>query len=451
MALLTNTYSALSPSRRRGLLLGALAIVLVTAGALWWVLSSRQALLFGDLKESDAAEVSAALDEWKVPHSYTDDGSGILVEQSQVHPLRMRLVSAGIPKGGHVGFELFDHSELGVTEFAQRISYQRALQGEIERTIATIPGVQNVRVHLSIRRPGMFLAEDGESKASVAVALAPGARLDARQVAGIRNLVAAAVDGLKADSVIVVGPSGLQLSGGEAEGADAAGERGGAARTLAAQYESDIRKLLANAPGGENAAVSVNVQMNFDKVRKTSERVVDAPGQGAGPVVRRSASSDKAAEGAGSGLLSEQVEYAHGTDKEEVTKATGRIERISVAVVLAAPVDAVQQQHLQRLVAAAVGVDPARGDVVEIGVLPTPARRSASGAASVPVSRSAVRSSPLQAGGIPMLVAVLVGLAGLLVGLLAGWLMARRTRYLSPRESEAAATQIRAWLAVAPK
>jgi len=407
--------------------------------------------LFGDMKESDAAEVSAALDEWKVPHSYTDDGSGILVEQSQVHPLRMRLVSAGIPKGGHVGFELFDHSDLGVTEFAQRISYQRALQGEIERTIATIPGVQNVRVHLSIRRPGMFLAEDGESKASVAVALAPGARLDARQVAGIRNLVAAAVDGLKADSVVVVGPSGLQLSGAEADGGEAASERGSAARTLAAQYESDIRKLLANAPGGENAAVSVNVQMNFDKVRKTSERVVDAPGQGAGAVVRRSASSDKATEGAGNGLLNEQIEYAHGTDKEEVTKATGRIERISVAVVLAAPVDASQQQHLQRLVAAAVGVDAARGDVVEIGVMPAPARVSASGTALVPASRSIVRSAPLQRGGIPMLVAVFAGLAGIAVGLLAGWLMARRARYLSPRESEAAATQIRAWLAVAPK
>ncbi|MFC0156274.1 flagellar basal-body MS-ring/collar protein FliF [Xanthomonas dyei] len=444
------TYSAMPPTRRVGLFVAAGILLLLTAAAIWWALAPRQAVLFGQLKQADAAEVSAALDEWKVPHSYTPDGSAILVEQGQVHPLRMRLVSAGIPKGGHVGFELFDTNEFGVTEFAQRINYQRALQGEIERTIATIPGVEAVRVHLSIRRPGVFLAEDSQSKASVAVSLVPGATLTAKQVSGIRDLVASAVDGLAPDAVVVVGPTGLQLGGGANDAAS--GTQGDLARQLGADYERDIRKILEAQSSTAGASISVNVALNFDKVRTTSERTLVAPGQDHGTVVRRSTSSDRTADGGNGAVLNEQVEYAHGTEKQEVTRATGRVERISVAISVRQPLTDIEQQRLQRLVMAAIGGDAARGDVVEIGVgAPSlagqPANRPTSAVRDT--DRSVITTSDAvsvwQSGLLTWLLAAIF--ISLTVGLLIGRAIARsRGKRLSREQSEQAAQHIRAWL-----
>ncbi|QJD70184.1 flagellar M-ring protein FliF [Xanthomonas campestris pv. badrii] len=440
----------MTPARKVGLFIAVGSLLLLTAAAIWWALVPREALLLGELKQTDAAEISAALDEWKVPHSYTADGSGILVEQNQVHPLRMRLVSAGVPKGGHVGFELFDTNEFGVTEFAQRINYQRALQGEIERTIATIPGVDAVRVHLSIRRPGVFLAEDSQSKASVAVSLVPGAALTAKQVSGIRDLVASAVDGLTPEAVVVVGPTGLQL-GGSANDA-AGGAQGDLARQLGADYERDIRKILEAQPSTAGASISVNVALNFDKVRTTSERMLVAPGQDHGTLVRRSSSSDRAADGGSGAVLNEQVEYAHGTEKQEVTRATGRVERISVAIAVHQPLTDVEQQRLQRLVMAAIGGNAGRGDVVEIGVAsaalasqrpdssPSIARHAdqpAVGSGSVGFARGT--------GTVFWLLAAVV--ISLISGLLIGKVVTQsRHKRLSREQSEQAAQQIKAWL-----
>ncbi|QBG98130.1 flagellar M-ring protein FliF [Xanthomonas oryzae] len=440
----------MTPARKVGLFVAVGSLLLLTAAAVWWALVPREALLFGELKQTDAAEVSAALDEWKIPHSYTADGSGILVEQTQVHPLRMRLVSAGIPKGGHVGFELFDTNEFGVTEFAQRINYQRALQGEIERTIATIPGVEAVRVHLAIRRPGVFLAEDSQSKASVAVSLVPGATLTAKQVSGIRDLVASAVDGLTPEAVVVVGPTGLQLGGSASDAAG--GAQGDLARQLGADYERDIRKILDAQPSTEGASISVNVALNFDKVRTTSERTLVAPGQDRGTLVRRSSSSDRTAEGGSGAVVNEQVEYAHGTEKQEITRATGRVERISVAIAVHQPLTDSEQQRLQRLVMAAIGGDAGRGDVVEIGVASAVLASSQPGSSPL-IARSADRpaagnpsvSSAWYTGTIFWLMAAVV--ISLITGLLIGKTVTQwRRKRLSREQSEQAARQIKAWL-----
>ncbi len=437
-------------------MIGAAVILLAAIAALWWVFSPRDGLLFGNLREADAAEISTALDEWKVPHAFTEDGTGILVDESQLHSVRMRLVSAGIPKGGHVGYELFDDNEFGVTEFAQRINYQRALQGELERTITAIPGVQNVRVHLSIRRPGLFLSDQADSKASVAVTLLPGASMERKQVAGIRNLVASAVEGLKPDSVVVVGPSGLQLGGPTGvEEQGLATEHSDAARQLAVELEAKVDQLLAEALHGQRAAVSVNVRLNFDQVRMTSERVLAQPGQEQGLVIRRTGNGARPPEGGGQmTMLNEQVEYAHGMEREEVTRASGTVERISVAVMLPGSVSSSEQERLRRLVAAAVGLDASRGDTLEIELAPArempvaqdnAIRLAMAGGAAAPVesSLSAGRSSVIFYVGL-----VLAWGLGMIMGVSTARLRRRRQSpvLLTAEESEAAAHKVRAWL-----
>lgn len=446
-------YQALAKPARAGLAIGAVAILLGTALTLWWVFSSQEKLLFGSLDEPDAAEIAAALDEWKVPHRFSEDGAAILVDGDQVHNIRMRLVSAGIPKGGHVGYELFDQNEFGVTEFAQRINYQRALQGELERTIATIPGVRNVRVHLSIRRGGLFLSEGGDSKASVAVSMHPGSGLERKQVSGIRNLVASAVEGLKPEAVVVVGPSGLQLPGGGPM--DGVGEASGYAESaseMESQLEAKIGQLLSDALNGRQAAVSVNVRMNFDKVRRTSERVVTQPGKDHGVVVKRSSNGAGAAEGGGSPVvLNEQVEYAHGTEREEVIRSAGIVERITIAVMLPPDTAAQERERLERLVAAAAGLDAARGDTIEVAIAPVAQARQAT---TIPVAADAVgapdelsRARPQPTHAVsPYLWGLFAWVTGLIMGGLAVGRRQRAMRLLSARESEAEIVRIRAWL-----
>lgn len=221
-----NFYLSLQRPARIGLIIGMVALLALTIATLWWVMTPRQQLLFGNMNERDAAEVVASLNEWKVPHTITDGGAGITVAADQVYDTRMRLVSAGVPRGGHVGFELFDDSDFGVTEFAQRVNYQRALQGEIERTIAALPGVTSARVHLTIRRPGLFANQHDDSKASVALALEPGQRLTRKQINGVRSLVAASVEGLAPTQVSVLDSDGGLLAAASADGANDADLQG---------------------------------------------------------------------------------------------------------------------------------------------------------------------------------------------------------------------------------
>lgn len=441
-------YRSLPRSARTGLMLGVAAIMVATVTTLWWLFSPSEKLLFGNLEESDAAEIAAALDEWKVPHRFSDDGSDILVDGDQVHDVRMRLVSAGIPKGGHVGYELFDKNEFGVTEFAQRINYQRALQGELERTIGAIPGVQNVRVHLSIRRAGLFLSEGGESKASVAVTTTPGEALGRKQVIGIRNLVASAVEGLKPESVVVVGPSGLQLGGGTALDAAGFSESGG---EMATELEAKIGQLLREALNGGQAAVSVNVRLNFDKVHRTSERVTAQPGQDHGVVVKRSRNGAGASDGADAPVvINEQVEYAHGTEREEVIQTAGKIERISIAVMLPAGTPATEVERLERLVSAAAGLDTSRGDTVEMAIAAasdTESQLSSARDATKGEHSAASGAGAVMGAAVPYLGALLAWGVGLVMGAILAGRRQRKRPLLGARQSEAEILRIRAWLA----
>lgn len=451
MASLKNYYLSADGKPRLGVLAGAAVIALGAALALWWVFSSKQQLLFGNLRETDAAEIAQSLNEWKIPHTFTDDGTGILVDARHVHDTRMRLVSAGVPRGGHVGFELFDDNDLGVTEFAQRINYQRALQGEIERTIAAMPGVSDVRVHLSIKRPGLFLNRQEESKASVALGLAPGAVLGSKQVGGIKSLVAAAVEGLSPDAVVVIGPGGMQLAGAlSGDGQDLPAQLEESNQT-AAKLEQRVKELLFNALGTRNAAVSVDVRLNFDRVHKTSERLLAQPGSDHGLLTKRQSSGTRPADPAApADTGQEQVEYAHGTEREEITRASGTIERLSVAVLLPRALAAAEVEHLRRLIGASVGLDAARGDRLEIAVAPaarptpgTPSRGN-EGLAGV-VARDSAGGLPSRADWPVWLAST--ALAGLLAGLLVATILRRPRKSLTDQEAEVVAARIRAWLA----
>lgn len=440
-------FHSLERGARIGLVAGLVAILAFSVAAVWWLATPRQQLLFGGLKEADAAEIVKALDEWKVPHAIVDGGAGIEVPEDVLYETRMRLVSAGIPRGGAVGFELFDDSDFGVTEFAQRVNYQRALQGEIERTIDALPGVENARVHLSIRRPGLFVGDREQSKASVALSLRPGERLGPRQIRGIRSLVAGAVEGLALEQVSIVDAAGNLVAGGEGAAAQSFEARDDEAARVEARIQSRVSELLGQALDRDDYRVSVDVRMNFDAVRRVDER----PMTDDAVVVRKRVAprDDATGDVAGGG---EDVEYRHGTLREETAAAPGRIERISVAVVLPVGVDDSELQRIEPLVSAAAGLDEARGDRLEISRLGRDAERT--GAADAPAATAARDDArtPVRIGfeaatwpawtKMALLVAV-----GLLSGLILGFGLQRRPARLAAAEREAVLGKLRAWLA----
>ena len=204
---------SMSLQRQIILAAGIIGILLFVLGSVYFVfLRQPDAVLFSKLRPMDAATIVAELDKKKVPYHLADGGATILVAENQVDATRLAILSQDLPLKGAVGFELFNKSDIGLTEFAQKINYQRALQGELARTIMTMDAIDTARVHLSLPEPTIFRDDKRPPKASIALTLKPGKPLALGTVAGIRRLVAAAVPDLDVANVVVVDGEGEVIS-----------------------------------------------------------------------------------------------------------------------------------------------------------------------------------------------------------------------------------------------
>src|SRR3569832_2176841 len=186
-------WESLGSRARVGFIAGIAAIVCATAVAAAWLLHSDDQVLFADLKPQDTAAMVAELDRMKVPYRIAADGNTLLVDAKVVHATRLKLMGKDMPLHGAAGFEIFNNADFGMTEFAQKINYQRALQGEITRTILSLAEVRDARVHLALPEEGLFKRTDSKAKAAITLAMKLGESLRSEQVACIQRLVAAAV------------------------------------------------------------------------------------------------------------------------------------------------------------------------------------------------------------------------------------------------------------------
>src|SRR5206468_7003925 len=183
------------PARRIVLATTSVGSLVVVLGLAWWVQRPLYRPLFTKLAEQDASAIVEALRAEKVPFRLKDGGRAILVPAEHLYELRLALASRGLPEGGSVGFELFDRQTRGQTDFLQRLNYQRALQGELARTISRLGGVESARVHLALPERSVSVGEGRRPSASVVVKLVPGRALSAAQIDGIVHLVAASGEG----------------------------------------------------------------------------------------------------------------------------------------------------------------------------------------------------------------------------------------------------------------
>jgi flagellar M-ring protein FliF len=201
--------------------IGAAAVIAFMAVVWLWSQQPDYRVLFSNFSDKDGGAVVAALEQMNIPYKFSEGGSAILVPSQHVHQARLKLASQGLPKGGNVGFELLENQKFGVSQFVEQVNFQRALEGELERSIQSVDAIQVARVHLAIPKSTVFAREQKKPTASILLNLHGGRTLDQRQVSAIVHLVASSVPDLPIANVTVVDQNGTLLSdAGKQNGAD---------------------------------------------------------------------------------------------------------------------------------------------------------------------------------------------------------------------------------------
>lgn len=456
-------WNSLAARARVGLGAGAALILVAMLLAGWWLLRGEQAVLFSDLKPQDAAAMAAELERQKIPYAVADGGGTLLVERSQVHATRLKLMGRDLPLQGAVGLELFNTTDFGMTEFAQKINFQRALQGELTRTILSFAEIRDARVHLALPEQGLFRQAATRPKAGVTLTLQHGQSLRPEQVSGIQRLVAAAVAGLAAQEVTIVNHQGVALSrsGQEGDGADAS-----ARLDLKRETENYLSRkagvVLERAFGPGQAIASVDVTLNMDQVRVTTEDVIAAPdgkgGAAAGVLVRERESArdsqapDTDQRGTRGSSMQRDVEYQAGRRVEQVVSQPGSIRRIHVVAVVRQALDSQQQEQLRNVVAAAVGASADRGDAVVVQSFAGPSAEPPPGGretAAAPVAAMAAEPPRSSGQGVVQAPFVAALVAAVALGLWARRRHVARSVHAKPltdMQRQAALRRVETWI-----
>jgi flagellar M-ring protein FliF len=348
----------------------------------------RMAVLFSGLESEDAGAIVQKLSEDKVDYRLSADGSTIEVPASQVYDLRLKMATRGLPQGGSVGFEIFDKSNFGMTEFTEKLNYQRALQGELKRTICQLAPVIDARVHITIPEEKIYSGEQQAPTASVVLKLRRGQPLSDDQVGGVVHLVASAVEGLRPENVTVVDSEGTILSEAgisSSVGGQLTASQSKMKRQFERQMTQDLQSMLARIVGPDKAVVRVSAELSFDQRETKSESYLPAPKAAGEPkgvllseekttetysgrVVPPNAGASAVASNGANTYSHTQSSSQYSVTKtiEQVVSAPGKIERLSVAVLLDDKIPQSRVAAISQAVAAAAGIDPRRSDQITV-------------------------------------------------------------------------------------
>lgn len=274
-----------------------IAVLLATAGR-----AADYKVLYANLSDKDGGAILAQLSQMNVPYKHADGGAAILVPAEQVHDVRLKLASAGLPKGSTAGFELMDNAKFGQTQFQERLTFQRGLEGELTRSIGALAAVQSARVHLALPNQNGFFREQQKPSASVLLTLHAGRSLDRAQIAGIVHLVSSSVPEMNPKAVSVLDQSGALLSGpqealGGSAGLDA--QQLQYVQQIERSYAQRISDLLEPVVGRDNLRANVTAEVDFSETEATSEEFRPNQGASATPTVRSLQTSELGAGGAG--------------------------------------------------------------------------------------------------------------------------------------------------------
>jgi flagellar M-ring protein FliF len=402
-------WDSLSNSQR----ISIIAVAVLTIAGLYafsrWKHESDFRPLYTAMAPEDAAGVVQKLRESGVEYRLGDNGSTVLVASSKLAESRLTLAAAGLPKTGRIGFELFDKNNFGATEFVEHINYQRALEGELDRSVMSLAEVEQARVHITMAKDSVFLEQQQPAKASVMVKLRPHAQISPQNVTAITNLVASAVEGLAPESVSVVDMNGNLLSRPRRQGAADGTQSTAEALELRQQFEKDlvtkIRATLEPVLGADRfrAGASVDIDLTsgdqqeetFDPTKSvmvSSQKTEDVVDRGTSAGIPGTASnlprgnSSPAFAGTGSSRRSENVAYQSSRVVRHTKIPQGMVKRMSLSVLLdqtahwegqgatrhrvLEPPKPETIQSIKGLLTAATGLNTERGDQLIIESLP---------------------------------------------------------------------------------
>lgn len=264
---------------------GAFAIAVIAVLSLW-ARTPDYRVLYSNISDQDGGAIVAQLTQMNIPYRFNEGGSALLIPADKVHETRLRLAQAGLPKGGSVGFELLDKEKFGISQFSEQINYQRALEGELARTIETLGPVQSARVHLALPKPSLFVREQKQPSASVTLTLHAGRALDDGQISAIVYMVSGSVTGLPAGNVTVVDQNGRLLTQPDSNGRDLNTSQLKFTSELESRYQRRIETILAPVVGSGNVHAQVTAQVDYASREQTDEEY--RPNQEAGKAAIRS-------------------------------------------------------------------------------------------------------------------------------------------------------------------
>ena len=250
---------------------GAAAVAIIVAMVLW-AKSPDYRTLYSNLSDQDGGAIVTQLTQMNIPYRFAENGGALEGPADKVHELRLRLAQQGLPKGGAVGFELLDQEKFGISQFSEQVNYQRALEGELARTIETLGPVKGARVHLAMPKPSLFVREQKSPSASVTVNLAPGRAMDEGQISAVVHLVSSAVAGLPPGNVTVVDQSGRLLTQSNTAGRDLNDAQLKYAADVEGRVQRRIEAILGPIVGNGNIHAQVTAQIDFDNKEQTEEQ-----------------------------------------------------------------------------------------------------------------------------------------------------------------------------------
>ncbi|MBS1207517.1 MAG: flagellar M-ring protein FliF [Proteobacteria bacterium] len=268
------------------LMVAAAAAVAIVVAMVLWAKSPDYRTLYSNLSDQDGGAIVTQLTQMNIPYRFADGNGAIEVPADKVHELRLRLAQQGLPKGGAVGFELLDQEKFGISQFSEQVNYQRALEGELARTIETLGPVKGARVHLAMPKPSLFVREQKSPSASVTVNLQPGRALDDGQISAMVHLVSSAVAGLPPGNVTVVDQSGRLLTQAGTAGRDLNDAQLKYTADVEGRIQRRIEAILGPIVGNGNVHAQVTAQLDFANKEQTEEQYSPNGGDPAQAVLR---------------------------------------------------------------------------------------------------------------------------------------------------------------------
>jgi flagellar M-ring protein FliF len=441
---LQRTFASFTPGQKVTTVLGAAALLLAAFMTFQWASAPSYVPLFNNLAPADASAIVDQLEADGTPYELTDGGATIMVPQEVVYDARIKISGEGLPADDTSGYALLDNQDLSTSQFQEQTDFKRAMEGELASTIEALDDVNTAVVHLAIPEKEIFADEQSPTTASVLVSSAPGSTMAPEQVQAVVHLVSSSIEGLDPENVTVADSTGQVLSAPGDSFSGAVDSQAQQVQAFEDRQNAAVQEMLDKVLGPGNSTVQVTADLNFDKTvthttryfadpetpplsESSSTETYTAPGSaGNGGVVGPDGGLDPAA-GADSGASSYKnktvtADNSVGKSVEQREAAPGGIGSMHVAIVMdTESVGAIQATDVQDLVSAGLGIDPKRGDTVQVNVMPFDRSAEQAAAAEIAAAEAADKKAQLMSMARTGAIALLI--LGLLVG---AWLRSRK-------------------------